>query len=146
MSKTNKNKKVFYMCASIVMYILGLLLLCIGSFNDKLEFGLPGFAVILIGGFGVIFLLLAIGCMVLYMKHYVNSNEELVIEEQDERNIMIRRKAAELTIPVIVVLLFVVEAILILLGDTRAAIIISIASFIGVNVQMYLILYFQKKY
>ncbi len=146
MSKTNKNKKVFYMCASIVMYILGLLLLCIGSFNDKLEFGLPGFAVILIGGLGVIFLLLAIGCMVLYMKHYVNSNEELVIEEQDERNIMIRRKAAELTIPVIVVLLFVVEAILILLGDTRAAIIISIASFIGVNVQMYLILYFQKKY
>ena len=146
MSKTNKNKKVFYMCASIVMYILGLLLLCIGSFNDKLEFGLPGFAVILIGGLGVIFLLLAIGCMVLYMKHYVNSNEELVIEEQDERNIMIRRKAAELTIPVIVVLLFVVEAILILLGHTRAAIIISIASFIGVNVQMYLILYFQKKY
>ncbi len=63
----------------------------------------------------------------------------------DERNKVIRGKAAEHTMVLFVVVMVIVEGILIVLGDLRAAILVSVAMFVCVSFELYFILYLQKK-
>lgn len=58
---------------------------------------------------------------------------------------MIRGKAAENAIVFSVVVMLVIEGILIVLGDLRAAILVSVAMVICTLFQMYLIVHYQKK-
>lgn len=85
------------------------------------------------------------GCVYLWLRNILKKNDEYLIEENDERNKMIRGKVAEHTMVLFVVVMVIVEGILIVLGDLRATILVSIAMFICISFDLYLILYFQKK-
>jgi len=139
------KKNGLYLGMAIIMYLIGIGLISIGIFNRKFELGLSQRGIILTGIGGIICILTTIGCAYLWLKGIVKNDEEWIISENDERNKMIRGKAAEHTMVLFVVVMVIVEGILIVLGDLRAAILVSVAMFVCVSFELYLILYLQKK-
>lgn len=139
----NKKNRI-YLGMAIIMYLIGIGLISIGIFNRKFELGLSQRGIILTGIGGIICILTTIGCAYLWLKGIVKNDEEWIISENDERNKMIRGKAAENAMVFSVVVMLVIEGILIVLGDLRAAILVSVAMVICTLFQMYLIVHYQK--
>lgn len=84
--------------------------------------------------------------MLLYLNNVANHDENFKIEQNDERNIMIRGKAAETSMLITTFVMLIVELILICMGDTTSALLIAIAMFLCAFSQMLLFVYYQKKY
>lgn len=140
----NKKNRL-YLCTAIIMYLISIGLISIGAFNSKAELGLSKWS-IMITIIGVtLCILTTFGCVYLWLRNILGNDEEAIIEENDERNKMIRGKAAEHTMVLFVVVMLIVEGILIVLGNLRAAILVSVAMFVCVSFELYLILYLQKK-
>lgn len=140
----NKKNKL-YLCIAIIMYLIGIGLISIGTFNSKPELGLSKWSIMLTIIGVTLCILTTTGCVFLWIRNILKKDDEYLIEENDERNKMIRGKAAENAMVFFVVVMVIVEGILIVLGDLRAAILVSIAMFGCVSFEIYLILYFQKK-
>jgi len=140
----NKKSRL-YLGMAIIMYLISIGLISIGAFNSKAELGLSKWSIMLTIIGVTLSILTTTGCIYLWLRNILKKNDEYLIEENDERNKMIRGKAAEHTMLLFVVVMVVVEGILIVLGDLRAAILVSIAMFICISFELYLILYLQKK-
>ncbi len=95
---------------------------------------------------GMLCLMGVVACMYSYLGKLVEEDEELQREEQDERNEMIRGKAAQNTVLLMTVLMLFVELLFIYLGYFIPALIVAAAMFVGVQGQLLLISYYQKKY
>lgn len=140
----NKKNRL-YLGMAIIMYLIAIGLISIGTFNSKAELGLSKWSIMLTIIGVVICIITTMGCVYLWIRMILGNDEEAIIEENDERNKMIRGKAAEHTMVLFVVVMLIVEGILIVLGDLRAAILVSIAMFGCISFEIYLILHFQKK-
>lgn len=141
----NKKNRL-YLGIAMIMYLIGIGLISIGAFNSKAELGLSKWSIMLTIIGVTLSILTTTGCVYLWLRNILKKNDEYLIEENDERNKMIRGKAAEHTMVLFVVVMVIVEGILIVLGDLRAAILVSVAMFVCVSFELYLILYLQKKF
>lgn len=140
----NKKNRL-YLGMAIIMYLISIGLISIGDFNSKAELGLSKWSIMLTIIGVTLCILTTFGCVYLWLRNILGNDEEAIIEENDERNKMIRGKAAEHTMVLFVVVMVIVEGILIVLGDLRAAILVSVAMFVCVSFELYFILYLQKK-
>ncbi|SHI90827.1 hypothetical protein [Clostridium intestinale] len=140
----NKKNRL-YLGMAIIMYLISIGLISIGAFNSKAELGLSKWSIMLTIIGVTLCILTTFGCVYLWLRNILGNDEEAIIEENDERNKMIRGKAAEHTMVLFVVVMVIVEGILIVLGDLRAAILVSVAMFVCVSFDLYFILYLQKK-
>lgn len=140
----NKKNRL-YLGMAIIMYLISIGLISIGAFNSKAELGLSKWSIMLTIIGVTLCILTTFGCVYLWLRNILGNDEEAIIEENDERNKMIRGKAAEHTMVLFVVVMVIVEGILIVLGDLRAAILVSVAMFVCVSFELYFILYLQKK-
>ncbi|WP_315114874.1 hypothetical protein [Clostridium intestinale] len=140
----NKKNRL-YLGMAIIMYLISIGLISIGAFNSRAELGLSKWSIMLTIIGVTLCILTTFGCVYSWLRNILGNDEEAIIEENDERNKMIRGKAAEHTMVLFVVVMVIVEGILIVLGDLRAAILVSVAMFVCVSFELYLILYLQKK-
>ena len=88
----------------------------------------------------------AVLCVYCYLGEVIQNDEELEREEKDERNEMIRGKAAQNTILVMTILMLVAELIFICLEYLIPALMVGMIMFVGVMGQLLMIGYYQKKY
>lgn len=84
--------------------------------------------------------------MLLYLNNVANHDENLKIEQNDERNTMIRGKAAETSIMITTLVMVIVEFILICIGYVTPALLVGLAMFLCFFVQILSFVYYQKKY
>ena len=141
----NKQQKLFFILG-IISFLTGGALIFICSFNEKFDIQLTKTTELIIGIFGILFIIGSIACMLLYLNNVANHDENFKIEQNDERNIMIRGKAAETSMLITTFVMLIVELILICMGDTTSALLIAIAMFLCAYSQMLLFVYYQKKY
>lgn len=88
----------------------------------------------------------AVLCVYCYLGEVIQNDEELEREEKDERNEMIRGKAAQNTILVMTILMLVAELIFICLEYLIPALMVGMIMFVGVMGHLLMIGYYQKKY
>lgn len=103
-------------------------------------------AAVLLKIVGVLCVVGVVPCVYVYLGRLVKEDEELQREEQDERNQMIRGKAAQNTVLLMTVLMLFVELLFICLSYVMPALVVGIAVYISVQAQVLLISYYQKKY
>lgn len=126
--------------------VLGVYCILLGGVWEKLFPKLPELWVYFLNAVGFVLLVAALAGMVQFIHRKVERDEELKREESDERNVMIRGKAAENTVVLIVFVMLLVEFIFICMGDTIPAFILAAAIAVCIYVNIWLILYYQKKY
>ncbi|WP_461207666.1 hypothetical protein [Clostridium sp. DL1XJH146] len=141
----NKKGKLFFVLG-ILFFMIGFAAVMICSGNEKLDIPLTMGQKILVGAIGVIFDIGGVIFLALHLTNFTSNDENLKIEEKDERNIMIRGKAAEMSMLITIFMMLTVNLILICIGDTTAALLVAIPLFICGFLQMLLICYYQKKY
>lgn len=141
----NKKQKLFFILG-IISSLIGFAMVFICSLNEKIGIRLAITEKIIVGMIGIIFVIGALICLVLYMNNFFNHDEDLKIGENDERNIMIRGKAAQASMMITIFVMLIVECILICTGDLIASLLVAIAMFLCGFVQILLICYYQKKY
>lgn len=138
-----KTKHILYLLAIAICWVGGVTLIISGGTN--VLFYLKGalkVGVILLG-----VLLLLLSCVLCYMllSLYIKENRELRIEEEDERNQMIRGIAAQNTNLVFVFLLVAAMIVLSALNYTLAAVILMAIILIGNLVNLLFIGYYDKR-
>jgi len=138
----NKKKKLIYVLG-IISFLIGYVMILICPLNEKLDIPLTTTEKIILGMVGSIFVIVGITCLV---KNYFKDNENSIIAAKDERNIMIRGKAAGISMLITIFVMLTVEFILICIGDSTAAFLVAIAMFLCGNIQLLLFCYYQKKY
>jgi len=141
----NKKQKLFFILG-IISSLIGFAMVFICSLNEKIGIQLVITEKIIVGMIGIIFVIGALACLVLFMNNFFNNDEDLKIGENDERNIMIRGKAAQTSMMITIFVMLIVECVLICTGDLRASLLVAIAMFLCGFVQILLICYYQKKY
>jgi len=141
-----KKKQKLFFILGIISFLIGTTMIFICSLNEKFDIQLTVTEKIIVGMVGIIFIIGAIACLTLYLNNFFNHDENLKIEENDERNIMIRGKAAQTSMMITTFVMLIVEFILICIGDSTAAFLVAIAMFLCVFLQILLICYYQKKY
>lgn len=141
----NKKQKLFFILG-IISFSIGFAMVFICSFNEKFDVQLTITEKIIVGMIGGIFIIGALACFVLYLKNFINHDENLIIEEYDERNIMIRGKVAEISMLTTTSVMLIVECILIGTGESIAAFLVAIAMFLCGFIQILLTCYYHKKY
>lgn len=138
-----KTKHILYLLAIAICWVGGVTLIISGG--STILFHLKGalkVGVILLG-----VLLLLLSCVLCYMllSSYIKENRELRIEEEDERNQMIRGIAAQNTNLVFVFLLVAAMIVLSALNYTLAAVILMAIILIGNLVNLLFIGYYDKR-
>jgi hypothetical protein len=144
-SKMNKKQKPFSILG-IISLLIGSAMVFVCSLNEKIDIQLSITEKIIVGTVGVIFVIGAIACLLLFLNDFFNRDENSRIEENDERNIMIRGKAAGISMLITIFAMLIVEFILICIGDLKAASLVAIVMFLCGFVQILLIGYYQRKY
>lgn len=139
-----KGKKRVYIILAFLLYSMGLLLLLSRQINRIAELKLSNTTIIWMGVFGVICTLLTMACVIRLLIIMFQTNVELNISEQDERNMMIRGKAAEYTVTILSILMLMLEGVLIVMGQSLAAFLIAITFMLGIIAQLFLIRHFDK--
>lgn len=138
-----KTKHILYLLAIAICWVGGVTLIIIGGTNVLFHLkGALKVGVILLG-----VLLLLLSCVLCYMllSLYIKENRELRIEEEDERNQMIRGIAAQNTNLVFVFLLVAAMIVLSALNYTLAAVILMAIILIGNLVNLLFIGYYDKR-
>lgn len=138
-----KNKKGLISAVGIVLFVIGFVLFTIGA--TDINMGLPKEINIIFIIFGIVFLIAAIVILVLYLNDLVKSSKELTINEADERNVMIRGKAAVNTMFITVFMMLALEFLLIILKETLAALLVSAVMFFACFLNIIFIAIYQKK-
>ena len=141
----NKKQKLFFILG-IISFSIGIVMVFICSLNEKIDIQLTVTEKIIVGTVGVIFVIGAIACLLLFLNNFFNRDENSRIEENDERNIMIRGKASGISMLITIFVMLIVEFILICIGESTAAILVAIAMYLCGFIQILLICYYQKKY
>lgn len=95
---------------------------------------------------GIAAIIGAMLCAYCYLGEVMKNDEELEREEKDERNAMIRGKAAQNTMLIMILLMLVMELIFICLEYLIPALMVAIVMFVGTMGQLLMIGYYQKKY
>lgn len=95
---------------------------------------------------GIAAIIGAMLCAYCYLGEVMKNDEELEREENDERNAMIRGKAAQNTMLIMILLMLVMELIFICLEYLIPALMVAIVMFVGTMGQLLMIGYYQKKY
>lgn len=95
---------------------------------------------------GIAAIIGAMLCSYCYLGEMMKNDEELEREENDERNAMIRGKAAQNTMLIMILLMLVMELIFICLEYLIPALMVAIVMFVGTMGQLLMIGYYQKKY
>lgn len=139
-----KGKKRVFVILAIMLYCIGLLLLLSRQINRIAELEISNTAITWMGIVGIICTLLTMVCVIRLLTIMVQTNVELNISEQDERNMMIRGKAAEYTLTILSILMLMLEGVLIVMGQSVAAFLIAITFMLGIIAQMFLIRHFDK--
>ena len=139
-----KGKKRVYIILAILLYSMGLFLLLSRQINRIAELKLSNTTIIWMGVFGIICTLLTMVCVIRLLIIMFKTNVELNISEQDERNMMIRGKAAEYTVTILSILMLMLEGVLIVMGQSLAAFLIAITFMLGIIAQLFLIRHFDK--
>lgn len=139
----SKTKHILYLLAIAVCWVGGITLIIGGGTNAL--FHLKGALKIGILLLGVLLLLLSCVLCYLLLSSYVSENRELRIEEEDERNQMIRGIAAQNTNLVFVFLLVAAMIVLSALNYTLAAVILMAIVLIGNLVNLLFIGYYNKR-
>lgn len=139
-----KGKKRVYIILAILLYSMGLFLLLSRQINRIAELKLSNTTIIWMGVFGIICTLLTMVCVIRLLIIMFQTNVELNISEQDERNMMIRGKAAEYTVTILSILMLMLEGVLIVMGQSLAAFLIAITFMLGIIAQLFLIRHFDK--
>lgn len=140
------KKNRIYFIAGILSYAIGLLCILIFKLNNALDLRLSKGVCMMISIVGIILIGFCIVFAYLYIKQIIRGSEELSRGEKDERNIMIRGRAAVNSFLVMTFIMLLLEMILLIMGELTAAVLLSIAMFLCVNVNTYMIMYYQKKY
>ncbi|MBO4998058.1 MAG: hypothetical protein J6D02_08680 [Lachnospira sp.] len=138
-----KTKHILYLLAIAICWVGGVTLIISGGTNVLFHLkGALKVGVILLG-----VLLLLLSCVLCYMllSLYIKENRELRIEEEDERNQMIRGIAAQNTNLVFVFLLVAAMIVLSALNYTLAAVILMAIILIGNLVNLLFIGYYDKR-
>lgn len=138
-----KTKHILYLLAIAICWVSGVTLIISGGTNVLFHLkGALKVGVILLG-----VLLLLLSCVLCYMllSLYIKENRELRIEEEDERNQMIRGIAAQNTNLVFVFLLVAAMIVLSALNYTLAAVILMAIILIGNLVNLLFIGYYDKR-
>lgn len=141
----NKKQKLFFILG-VISFLIGGTMVFICSLNEKLGIPLTITERIVVGIVGILFIIGAIACLILYINNFFNNDEDAKIEENDERNIMIRGKVAEKSLLVTTLVMVIVEFILICIGYVTPALLVGLAMFLCFFVEMLLFIYYQKKY
>lgn len=141
-----KSKKKLFLFLSIIMWLAGLGFLLMGIINKKMNLGLENSLIIFLGIIGVLCLILTVVFICLCLNCVVNDDEKLKIEENDERNKMIRGKTAEQSLLINSIIMLVIICILIIIREYTASFIVAVGTFIGSLIRIFLISYYQKKY
>lgn len=138
-----KGKHILYILAIAICWVGGITLVICGGSNTLFHLkGALKIGIILLGT-----LLVLLTCVLCYMllSSYIKQNRELRIEEEDERNQMIRGIAAQNTNLVLIFLLVAAMIVLSALNYTLPAIILIAITLIGNFVNMLLIGYYDKR-
>ncbi|SCN24933.1 hypothetical protein N3C_2075 [Clostridium sp. N3C] len=138
----SKSKLYAFLCA--LLYILGFSTINIAASNKKFDLQLSTGIIVVLKVTGLILICAAILFIFLSVNVLVESDKDLKIEENDERKIMIRGKAAENSFLITSIALLILEFIFICLGKDLASILIAIVLFI--SIQGILISLYQKKH
>lgn len=143
--RMNKQKKMFAV-GGIVLYLVGLILVILCSVKGEIGIHLSLAGKVAAGAGGVLLILAAIACLIRYMNCLVEEDEEIKIAEKDERNVMIRGKAAQDSMLITTILLLSIELILICTRAFLASVLVCGVMVISNWGQVYLINYYGKKY
>jgi len=141
-----KTKGKLYSIIATILYTLGFIAVILATANEKLDIKLSTPIIIVFKITGLIFIAISLLFIILYLKSIMKSDKDFVIEENDERNKMIRGKAAEKTLVIVAFSMFILEFLFICLKENLAAILLSIVMFTCVTINLILISYYQKKY
>lgn len=141
-----KTKGKLYSIIATILYTLGFIAVILATANEKLDIKLSTPIIIVFKITGLIFIAISLLFIILYLNSIMKSDKDFVIEENDERNKMIRGKAAEKTLVIVAFSMFILEFLFICLKENLAAILLSIAMFTCVTINLILISYYQKKY
>jgi len=141
-----KTKGKLYSIIATILYTLGFIAVILATANEKLDIKLSTPIIIVFKITGLIFIAISLLFIILYLNSIMKSDKDFVIEENDERNKMIRGKAAEKTLVIVAFSMFILEFLFICLKENLAAILLSIVMFTCVTINLILISYYQKKY
>lgn len=131
--------------ASIILMVAGIAAITAAVFIQDYK-NIGNGIQILLKAVGILGMTGGVACVYFYFGKAIESDEGLQREEKDERNEMIRGKAAQNTILLLTFLLLFVELILICMKYSIPALLIGIVMFLGAQINMLLICYYQKKY
>ena len=138
-----KRKHILYLLAIAICWVGGVTLIACGGSNTLFHLkGALKLGTLLLGTLLVLF-----SCILCYMlvSSYIKQNRELRIEEEDERNQIVRGIAAQNTNLVLVFLLVAAMIVFSALNYTLPAIILIAITLIGNFVNILLIEYYDKR-
>jgi len=141
----NKKQKQFFILG-IISFLIGFTMIIICSLNEELDIQLTLTVKIIVGIFGIVFMIGALTCLLIYLKYFFNQDEDFRIGEHDERNTMIRGKASEISMVIFTFVMVIVEFILLCTGDLMPALLLGISLVLCNFAHLLLIGYYQKKY
>lgn len=143
--RMNKQRKI-YAAGGVFLYLVGLILVILCSVEGETGLYLPLAGKIAIGAGGVFLIVAAIICLIRYLNCLTQEDEELRIAEKDERNVMIRGKAAQDSMLITTILLLSIELILICTGTFLASVLVCGVMVLSNWGHFFLINYYGKKY
>lgn len=113
-----KTKGKLYSIIATILYTLGFIAVILATANEKLDIKLSTPIIIVFKITGLIFIAISLLFIILYLNSIMKSDKDFVIEENDERNKMIRGKAAEKTLVIVAFSMFILEFLFICLNTS----------------------------
>lgn len=139
-------KSKLYSIVIVLLFALGLTTIILATYKEKLGLELSSEATISLQIVGIILWVSTIFFIYLYVNSLAKENKELMVEDKDERNRMIRGKAAENTLLIMTFIIFILNAIFICLKESLVSIILSLIMFLYVIINVIFVSYYNKKY
>lgn len=139
-------KSKLYSIVIVLLFALGLTTIILATYKEKLGLELSSEATISLQIVGIILWVSTIFFIYLYVNSLAKENKELMVEDKDERNRMIRGKAAENTLLIMTFIIFILNAIFICLKESLVSIILSLIIFLYVIINVIFVSYYNKKY
>lgn len=139
-----KNKINLFVAGTALAYTVGIAGISVSNLDKILEIlQIPAYVC---GGVGIGFILLGILLTIVGARLAIEQDEEAKREEYDERNCMIRGKAAENAMLFITVAMLVTECVFMVMGSEIESNILAGVMAVCVLVWIGWICYYQKKY
>ena len=137
--KSKEHRKYFIL--AIVLYFIGMLL---GM--STMEFNLSKVTTILFIIFAIILIIMAVLALTKAIFKLLTCDEEGEIEADDERNVMIRGKTAEMNNLISTVITTTILFVCIFMGHETIALILGGSLILGNIIHAFIFAYYSKKY